>query len=46
LSGAKRSTETAEAAGKLAAQGAKTLNFNQFKIPLLENLVRRAVRGA
>jgi hypothetical protein len=25
---------------------AKTLNFNQFKVPLMENLIRRAVRGS
>ena len=26
--------------------GAQPLKFNQFKIPLMENLVRRAIRGA
>jgi hypothetical protein len=29
----------------LASQGAKTLNYNQFKAPLMENLVRRAMRA-
>lgn len=46
LIGSPRNAETAERVAKLAANGARTLNFNQFKIPLLENLVRRAIRGA
>jgi xanthine dehydrogenase YagS FAD-binding subunit len=29
----------------LAAQGARPLNYNHFKMPLMENLVRRAMRG-
>ncbi len=33
-------------AGELAAQGAKPLNYNGFKIPLVKNLVARAVRSA
>jgi hypothetical protein len=33
-------------AGKTAVQGATPLNFNHFKIPLMENLVRRAIRDA
>jgi len=37
---------TAELAGKSAAEGATTLNFNHFKVPLMENLVRRAIRDA
>lgn len=36
---------TAEAAGTLAVEGATALNYNGFKIPLMESLVRRAVRG-
>ena len=39
------SEETAEAAAPLASQGAKPLNYNHFKLPLMENLVRRAMRG-
>lgn len=35
-----------EEAGARAVQGARPLNFNGFKIPLLENLVKRAVRDA
>ncbi|MGE0816789.1 MAG: xanthine dehydrogenase family protein subunit M [Vicinamibacterales bacterium] len=37
--------ETATAAGELAIQGAKALRYNAYKIPLMRNLVRRAVRG-
>ena len=37
---------TAADAGELAAQGAKPLNYNHFKIPLVKNLVARAVRSA
>lgn len=37
---------TAELAGKTAIWGAKPLNHNHFKIPLLKNLVQRAIRGA
>ena len=37
---------TADRAGKLAVEGAVALNFNQFKVPLMEHLVRRAVRDA
>ena len=37
---------TAERAGALAVQGAEPLQYNQFKIPLMQNLVKRAVRDA
>jgi xanthine dehydrogenase YagS FAD-binding subunit len=46
LAGAGRTSETAERVAALATSGANALQFNQFKLPLLENLVRRAVRGA
>ena len=36
---------TAEAAGGVAVAGAKALNYNGFKIPLMASLVKRAVRG-
>lgn len=45
LAGTKPDDESAELAGSLAIQGARPLNHNHFKIPLLENLVKRAVRG-
>jgi xanthine dehydrogenase YagS FAD-binding subunit len=44
--GSVRNEETATRAGKLAVEGARTLNFNQFKVALMENLVRRAIRDA
>jgi xanthine dehydrogenase YagS FAD-binding subunit len=44
--GSPRNEETAARAGKLAVEGARTLNFNHFKVPLMENLVRRAIRDA
>jgi xanthine dehydrogenase YagS FAD-binding subunit len=37
--------ETAEMAGQLAIQGAQPLQYNGYKIPLLRNLVKRAIRG-
>jgi xanthine dehydrogenase YagS FAD-binding subunit len=37
--------ETGEAAGKLAVQGAVPLQFNAYKIPLMRNLVKRAIGG-
>jgi len=43
--GSPRNEETAQRAAALASAGAKPLAFNQFKIPLMENLVRRAIRG-
>jgi len=36
---------TGEMAGKLAVQGAVPLQFNAYKIPLMRNLVKRAVGG-
>ena len=44
--GSPQSEEVAVLAGKTAVQGATPLNFNHFKIPLMENLVRRAIRDA
>jgi len=46
IRGSTKDEATAERAGKLAADGAKPLNFNHYKIPLMENLVRRAIRDA
>jgi xanthine dehydrogenase YagS FAD-binding subunit len=36
---------TGEIAGKLAVQGAVPLTFNAYKIPLMRNLVKRAIGG-
>jgi xanthine dehydrogenase YagS FAD-binding subunit len=46
LVGAPRDAQTADKVAPLGSDGAKILNFNQFKLPLMENLIRRAVRGA
>jgi xanthine dehydrogenase YagS FAD-binding subunit len=32
-------------AGELAVQGARPLAHNEYKIPLVRNLVKRAIRG-
>jgi xanthine dehydrogenase YagS FAD-binding subunit len=45
IRGKARSQETADQVASLAVQGAQPLNFNHFKMPLMENLVNRAVRG-
>lgn len=46
LIGQVRSEELAASAGELAVEGARPLNFNHFKMPLMANLVRRAIREA
>jgi xanthine dehydrogenase YagS FAD-binding subunit len=46
VAGSEKNEEVATRAGKLAVEGATTLNYNQFKVPLMENLVRRAIRDA
>ncbi|MBS1816737.1 MAG: xanthine dehydrogenase family protein subunit M [Acidobacteria bacterium] len=43
--GKPRTEETASAAGELAIQGATPLRYNAYKIPLMRNLVKRAIRG-
>jgi xanthine dehydrogenase YagS FAD-binding subunit len=37
--------DTGEMAGKMAVQGAVPLQFNAYKIPLMRNLVKRAIAG-
>jgi xanthine dehydrogenase YagS FAD-binding subunit len=37
--------ETGEMAGRLAVRGAVPLQFNAYKIPLMRNLVKRAIGG-
>jgi xanthine dehydrogenase YagS FAD-binding subunit len=46
LVGKARSEETADMAGKLAVEGAQTLRYNGYKVPLMRNLVKRAIRGS
>jgi len=45
VAGKPRSEETAKMAGDLAVQGAQPLNHNGYKIPIMKNLVKRAIRG-
>jgi len=45
LRGQSRSESTASQVASIASRGARPLNYNHFKVPLLENLVKRAVRG-
>ena len=45
VAGKPRSEETATRAGELAIQGASPLRYNGYKIPLMRNLVKRAIRG-
>jgi xanthine dehydrogenase YagS FAD-binding subunit len=37
--------DTGKMAGELAVQGAVPLQFNAYKIPLMRNLVKRAIGG-
>ncbi|MEQ9450448.1 MAG: xanthine dehydrogenase family protein subunit M [Pseudomonadales bacterium] len=46
VKGSSRDEETAALAGQAAVRGATPLNYNHFKIPLMENLVKRALRDA
>ena len=43
--GKPRNEETAEMAGQLAIRGAQPLQYNGYKVPLMRNLVKRAIRG-
>ncbi len=45
VAGKPRSEETATAAGEAAIEGAVALRYNAYKIPLMRNLVKRAIRG-
>ena len=44
--GKPRNEETAELAGQLAIRGVEPLAYNGYKVPLLRNLVKRAIRGS
>lgn len=46
LRGQQRSEQTEQRVAELAVRGAAPLNYNNFKVPLMANLVKRAVRGA
>jgi len=43
--GKPRNEATAAAAGEMAIKGAQPLRFNAYKVPLMRNLVKRAIRG-
>jgi xanthine dehydrogenase YagS FAD-binding subunit len=45
VAGKPRNEETAKMAGDLAIRGAQPLEHNGYKIPLMRNLVKRAIRG-
>jgi xanthine dehydrogenase YagS FAD-binding subunit len=45
VAGQPRTEETAARAGELAIEGAAPLRYNGYKIPLMRNLVKRAIRG-
>ncbi len=45
VTGKTRNAETADMAGKLAIEGAEPLQHNGYKVPLMRNLVKRAIRG-
>jgi xanthine dehydrogenase YagS FAD-binding subunit len=44
--GQPQNEDTALIAGRIASQGATPVQYNGYKIPLMENLVRRAVRDS
>jgi xanthine dehydrogenase YagS FAD-binding subunit len=46
VQGQPKTEDTAKLAGQAAVRGATPLNYNHFKIPLLQNLVTRAIRDA
>ena len=43
--GKPRNEATAAAAGEMAIEGTQPLRFNAYKVPLMRNLVKRAIRG-
>ena len=45
IRGQQRSEQTANQVASLATEGARPLNYNNFKVPLMQNLVKRAIRG-
>ena len=45
VAGKPRNNETAQMAGEIAIEGAAPLRYNGYKVPLMRNLVARAIRG-
>jgi xanthine dehydrogenase YagS FAD-binding subunit len=46
VKGGPQDDESAELAGKTASHGARPVTYNQYKVPMMENLVKRAIRDA
>ena len=46
VAGKPRNEDTAKMAGEMAVVGAVTLRHNGYKVPLMRNLVKRAIRGS
>jgi xanthine dehydrogenase YagS FAD-binding subunit len=46
VKGGPQDEESADLAGKTASHGARPVTYNQYKIPMMENLVKRAIRDA
>jgi xanthine dehydrogenase YagS FAD-binding subunit len=44
--GKPRNEDTAAMAGTMAVEGAQLLRYNGYKVPLMRNLVKRAIRGS
>jgi len=45
VTGQPANEQTAEMAGRMAIEGAVPLRYNAYKLPLMRNLVKRAIRG-
>jgi xanthine dehydrogenase YagS FAD-binding subunit len=45
IRGRARNNETGQLAADIATRGAVTLRHNAYKVPLMQNLVKRAIRG-
>jgi len=46
VTGERRNEQPADMPGRMAVEGAEPLRHNGYKIPLMRNLVKRAIRGA
>ncbi len=46
IEGSPQNDKTVELAGKSVSRGAVPLNYNHYKIPLMQNLVKRSIRDA
>jgi xanthine dehydrogenase YagS FAD-binding subunit len=46
VKGGPQDEESASLAASSASRGATPLNYNEFKVPLMENLVKRVIRDS